>query len=248
MKAQISPVQNPSSAALQFVESVVALRPQVAVFDCDGTLWEGDSGADFFYWEIKRGLIPQAIAQWILPRYEAYKAGKVDEETMCGEMVAINAGISEKVLEEAAEEFFSTVVEHRIFAEMQELTRRLAESGTELWAVSSTNVWAVAAGVRRFGIPQERVLAVCVEIQDGLATEKLIHVPTDEGKAVAIRKHLSASVDACFGNSIHDAAMLELSQQPFAIGPTQELKGIAQAKGWKIYWPDFLASHSIPTS
>jgi phosphoserine phosphatase len=238
LKARPSDLPSLSPAAHQFVESVVVLRPQVAVFDCDGTLWEGDSGADFFYWEIERRLIPEAIAQWALPRYQDYKAGKVDEETMCGEMVTINAGIPEQLLEEAAEEFFSTVVESRIFPEMQELTRRLAESGTELWAVSSTNVWSVAAGVRRFGIPRDRVLAVCVEIQDGRATERLIHVPTDEGKAVAIRKHLSAPVDACFGNSIHDAAMLKLARHPFAVGPTEALEGIAKAKGWKVYRPE----------
>lgn len=245
MKARTSDLQNLSPAAQQFVESVLALRPRIAVFDCDGTLWEGDSGADFFYWEIERGLIPDGIARWALPRYEDYKAGKVDEETMCGEMVTINAGIQEQILEEAAEEFFASVVERRIFCEMQELTRRLAESGTELWAVSSTNVWSVAAGVKRFGIPQERVLAVCVEIEEGCATDRLIHVPTDEGKAVAIRKYLASPVDACFGNSVHDTAMLELSRQAFAVGPTPELEGMAKEKGWRVYWPEFLTRNKV---
>ena len=97
----------------------MALKPQVAVFDCDGTLWEGDSGADFFYWEIERRLVSDQVARWALPRYEDYKAGKVDEETMCGEMVAMNAGIPEMVLEQAGEEFFASVVEPRIFPEMQ---------------------------------------------------------------------------------------------------------------------------------
>lgn len=237
MNAQAPQLQTLSPAALQFVESVVALRPKTAVFDCDGTLWEGDAGADFFYWEIKRGLIPDKVAQWILPRYQDYKAGKVDEETMCGEMVAINTGLPERVLEEAAEEFFSTVVEPRIFPEMQHLTRLLAGAGCELWAVSSTNVWAIAAGVRRFGIPADRVLAVTLEIEDGRVTDRLIQVPTDEGKAVAIRKYLSSPVDVCFGNSIHDAAMLELAKNAFAIGPTPELEGIAAKKGWPVHRP-----------
>lgn len=237
MKTRPAELHSLSPAAHQFVESVLGLRPQTAVFDCDGTLWEGDSGADFFYWEIERGLIPGTVAQWVLPRYEDYKAGKVDEETMCGEMVAINAGIPESLLEEAAEEFFSSVVEPRIFPEMQQLTRHLSETGCNLWAVSSTNIWSVCAGVRRFNIPANRVLAVCVEIENGRATDRLIHVPTDEGKAVAIRKHVSTPVDACFGNSVHDAAMLELSRHAFAVGPTAELEGIAAEKGWTVYRP-----------
>jgi phosphoserine phosphatase len=215
----------------------MAVKPRLAVFDCDGTLWEGDSGADFFYWENERGMVPPEVAAWALPRYEDYKAGKVDEETMCGEMVTINAGIPIKKLEEAAEEFFSAFVEHRIFPEMQELTRRLAETGCELWAVSSTNIWSIAAGVKRFGIAQEHVLAVTVEVENGMATDRLIQVPTDEGKAVAVRKHVLAPVDVCFGNSVHDAAMLELARNAYAVAPTEELQRIAREKEWCVYLP-----------
>ena len=238
MNARPAQSQQLSPSALQFVESVLGLAPKIAVFDCDGTLWEGDSGADFFYWEIDRGLIPAKVAEWALPRYEDYKAGKVDEETMCGEMVTINAGIPEKILEEAAEEFFSSVVEHRIFPEMQQLTHLLSAGGCDLWAVSSTNVWSIAAGVKRFNIPQNRVLAVTVEIENGLATDRLIQVPTDEGKAVVIRKNISGTIDVCLGNSIHDAAMMELATHAFAVGPTEELAAMAQKKEWKVYWPE----------
>lgn len=229
--------QQLSPSAVQFVESVLALEPKIAVFDCDGTLWEGDSGADFFYWEIERGLIPSKVAQWALPRYEDYKAGKVDEETMCGEMVTINAGISEKEMEQAGEEFFSSVVESRIFPEMQQLTRLLRAAGCDVWAVSSTNVWSIAAGVKRFDIPENRVLAVTVEIENGLATDRLIQVPTDEGKAVVIRKNVPGTVDLCLGNSIHDAAMMELARRAFAVGPTEELGRLAKAKQWVTYRP-----------
>jgi len=126
------------------------------VFDCDGTLWSGDSGADFFYWELDRGLVAPEVAQWATARYQDYKAGNVDEDTMCGEMVAINAGSSLESLQEAAEEFFSSVVEPRIFPEMLRLTRELDSIGCEVWAVSSTNDWVVREGVKRFGIPRRR--------------------------------------------------------------------------------------------
>ena len=43
---------SPSLNAVQFVQQVLATRPAIAVFDCDGTLWSGDAGADFFYWEM----------------------------------------------------------------------------------------------------------------------------------------------------------------------------------------------------
>src|SRR3954468_15805070 len=154
-----------------FIGSVLELRPKLAVFDCDGTLWEGDGGKDFLYWEAQAGVLANAVKQWALPRYESYQRGEVDEETMCGEMTSLHAGIPVKDIEAAAETFVATVIEKRIFPEMQSLVRLLIKDGCEIWAVSSTNTWVIEAGVRRFGMPKQRVIAASVVCTDGVASE-----------------------------------------------------------------------------
>ncbi len=221
----------------QFADSILALRPRVAVFDCDGTLWSGDSGADFFHWEIERGMLPPKTVEWATARYADYKQGKVDEETMCGEMVTIHAGIAMQTLEEAAEEFFLAVVEHRIFPEMLRLVRELGSTGCEIWAVSSTNDWVVRVGVKRFGIRASRVLAASVYLEEGRATNRLVRVPSGPGKATAIEQILRKPVDVCFGNSIHDAAMLEIARHAFAVNPNPDLEKIALENNWHVHWP-----------
>lgn len=226
-----------SSPAQEFVASLLALKPDVAVFDCDGTLWSGDSGADFFYWQIRRNMLPPEVAQWALARYADYKRGNVGEEIMCGEMVTISAGLSEKDLEAAAREFFVEIVESRIFPEMLELTRRLQDSGCELWAVSSTNAWVVAEGAKRFGIPPQRVLAACARMKEGKITQELLRVPSGAAKASALREVLGKKIDVCFGNSVHDLAMMETAKHAFAVNPNPDLEQIARLRGWKIYWP-----------
>ena len=226
------------SQAKQFVDSVLALKPSIAVFDCDGTLWSGDAGADFFYWEIERGLVSHEVGEWARARYAEYKDGRVGEEQMCGEMVTINRGVSHEALRRAAAEFFDEVVSHRIFPELQDLTRKLAEQGCELWAVSSTNNWVVEAGASRFGIPRERILAACVHIENGCASDRLIRVPTDELKAVVIRDVIGQPMEAVFGNSLHDRAMLEMAKWPFCVNPNPDLERIAKERGWTVYWPE----------
>ncbi len=227
-----------SPRAQELIASVLRLEPKVAIFDCDGTLWDGDAGADFFYWEIEQGLIPKKVADWALPRYDDYKAGRVDEETMCGEMVTIHAAIPEATIIAAGQRFFQTVVAPRIFPEMQRLTRLLSERGCQLWAVSSTNDWVIRASAPYFGFPPDRVLAACVAIEGGYATDRLIRVPTDEAKAVIVRERIGDSPDAVFGNSVHDAAMLALARHPFAINPNPDLAELARQRRWTIYCPD----------
>lgn len=230
-----------SSSALtsvQFIQQVVATRPAIAVFDCDGTLWSGDSGADFFYWELERGFVAPEIERAIRLRYDGYLAGRVDELAICGEMIQVNKGVPEAKLREGAQEFFDSVVTPRIFPEFRELTRQLAAQGCEIWAVSSTNNWVVEVGAAAFGIPAERVLAATLAVEDGLITDSLLRVPTDELKQTAIEEVIGKTVDAVFGNSMHDFAMLERARHAYAVNPNRDLEAKAAELGWNIYWPD----------
>ncbi len=108
---------------------MLALKPALAAFDCDGTLWSGDAGRDFFYWEMDRGLIAPEVARVMRARYDDYLTGEVDEEPICAEMVTMNAGIACDVLYRAAEQFFEEVVRARIFTEMLELTTQAETAG-----------------------------------------------------------------------------------------------------------------------
>jgi len=225
----------PKSAA--FVDSVLRLQPRLAVFDCDGTLWSGDAGEGFFDWELKEGLLSDDIERWARARYAEYKAGKVSEDDMCGELVAMHAGLAESDLQRAAQRFFDDNFVSRIFPEMRELIHRLQSSGCDVWAVSSTNEWVIRAATKHFGIDERRILAAAVKIENGRITDQLIRVPSGEGKPRAIREVIKKDPDAAFGNSRWDADMLAIARYGFAVNPNPDLEKMAQARGWTVYRP-----------
>jgi phosphoserine phosphatase len=234
-----------TSLQAEFVESVLTLKPRIATFDCDGTLWSGDAGEGFFSWELKEKFVSEEIARWMRARYTDYRAGKVAEDVMCGEMVTMHRGLQEKAVQQACDTYFAQAIAPNIFPEMQELVQCLRASGCgsgcDVWAVSSSNQWIIRSGMTYFGIPNNHILSTEVAVENGVITDRLIRVPSGPGKSDAIRSVLNSSPDprpdCAFGNAIWDREMLAMSAHPFAINPNPNLKEIALANGWKIYQP-----------
>jgi len=227
-----------SPKASAFIDSVLRLKPELAVFDCDGTLWAGDAGEGFFDWELKRGLVPDEIVRWARPRYADYKAGNVDEDTMCAEMVTMHRGLKEADLQRAATEYFDQNFVEQVFPEMRDLVHRLQKSGGDVWAVSSTNLWVIQAGMKHLGIPQGRILAATAEVKNGTITDRMVRVPSGEGKPKAIHEVIRKNPDAAFGNSRWDTEMLSLARHAFAVNPNSDLETTARQLRWTVYWPD----------
>jgi phosphoserine phosphatase len=227
----------PTERSQAFVESILRLQPRVAAFDCDGTLWSGDAGEGFFAWEIEEKLVADDIAQAMRARYADYRAGKVAEELMCGEMVTMHRGLIEPDVQRAATRFFDLHFVERIFPEMRRLVAQLLAQGCDVWAVSSTNEWVIRAAVRHFGIARDHVLAASVAIGNMRITDRLIRVPSGDGKPKAIREAVKRDLDTAFGNSRWDADMLAMARHPFVINPNPDLEAMARERGWPLYFP-----------
>ncbi len=221
----------------EFLDSVHRDAPRLAVFDCDGTLWSGDAGSAFMKWTIETGLVSREVSDAIDVRYRMYLRGEVSELAICGEMVQMYQGLRETEMRRAAKAFFERSIEANIFPEMRDLVAELRARGTEVWAVSSTNDWVIEEGVTRFGIGAEKVLAARVVVEEGVVTNRLIDVPTDDGKVEALARVGVKVPDAVFGNSVHDAAMLTVARKAYPVNASPDLAAFSAQHGWKVYYP-----------
>jgi HAD superfamily phosphoserine phosphatase-like hydrolase len=220
-----------------FLESVLQLKPKVAAFDCDGTLWSGDAGEGFFDWEIKQGVVSAEVGDGMRARYLEYKAGRVSEEEMCGEMVTMHQGMTEAAMMKAASDFMEHAFLGQIFPEMQELVARLRENGCDVWAVSSSNEWVIRAGLKPLGIAEDHILAAKVQLEYGVITNRLAYIPSGPGKPKVLREVVKKNIDAAFGNSRWDAEMLAMAKHAFAVNPNPDLESAARERSWTIYFP-----------
>jgi HAD superfamily hydrolase (TIGR01490 family) len=235
---KIISAQGPRLTRRAFLESVLRLKPRVAAFDCDGTLWSGDAGERFFDWEINEGVVSVEVGQAMRARFVEYKAGKVSEDEMCGEMVTMHQGMTEAAMMKAASAFMTDAFPSHIFPEMQELVGRLQENGCEVWAVSSSNEWVIRVGMKAFGIAADRILATKVAVENGVITGRLVRIPSGPGKPKALREVVKKEIDAAFGNSRWDADMLAIAKHAYAVNPNPDLAAAARERGWAIYFPD----------
>jgi len=226
------------------IESILRLSPRLAVFDCDGTLWSDDAGEGFFDWELKRGVLSDEVARWARARYADYRAGRVSEDDMCGEMVTLHKGLQESEILRLSREFFEENFVSRIFPEMRQLVAELQKAGCDVWAVSSTNEWLIREAMKHFSIPPEKILAAAVEVENGFITDRLIRVPSGIGKPQAILEVIGRPPDAAFGNSRWDAEMLRIARYAVAVNPNLDLEILAREREWTIYWPNGTGSRS----
>jgi len=211
-----------------FVESILRLEPRVAAFDCDGTLWSGDAGESFFAWELEEKVVADDIADSMRARYAEYRAGRVPEDVMCGEMVTMHRNMIEADVQRAATRFFDLKIAEQIFPEMRSLVRQLAAQGCDV---------VIRAAMRHFGIARDHVLAASVAIDHMRVTDRLLRIPSGDGKPKAIREVVRKDLDAAFGNSRWDADMLAIARHPFAINPNPDLEAMARERGWGLYFP-----------
>jgi phosphoserine phosphatase len=94
----------------RWADPILEAQPDLAAFDCDGTLWSVDSGIGFLEWELERATVSPDAAAKVRAQYADYVAGSVSEAAMSGYLATMHEGIPIDALRSAAEEYVDTHV------------------------------------------------------------------------------------------------------------------------------------------
>ena len=230
----------------QFVEKYVPnfikeLDPngtnKMALFDADGTLWDGDVADDFTYWMIKnKGLANQEQWQRYLKIYQQ------DSSSGCQFLLTLFNGKSIDYLKEAVNNWWNNFSQHQWIPEVVSTLHYLHNKGYTIWVVSGTPTIFLDP-VKKL-LPIDLVIGMDFELStQGLITGKCQGIPcTHQGKALKVKREKKVknqlqdkTITFVAGNSELDIEMFKLSKEvKWAIHPDSTLYKYSKKKNWHI--------------
>ncbi len=242
MSRQFDRVLSPTvRRALENLTTSPGTHERVAVFDADGTLWKNDASEALLDWVDERGLIsPPSGSPSLLAHNDLLCAR--DRAVGYAWAAQVMAGQRRTDVVGWAATCFEERVRSRVLDESCALVRHLQDAGWEVWIVSASPIWVILPGARLFGIPEERILAIEVDVVDGVLTDR-IHPPVTSGlgKVERIQRDLGRTPAVVAGNSIDDVPMLRLASACGVVinpgtlhGKSTDLVGMADSYGWHI--------------
>jgi phosphatidylglycerophosphatase C len=229
--------------AEELTQELAGVGAGAIAFDGDGTLWSGDVGEDFFYGildervtelafsELRRAAEEASIdasgTATIVARriYDAYLAGRFDEERVCELMTWICAGWKH----DEVKTFVTGAIGHkfasRIHPEVKAVIEAASTRDLEVFVVSASPRPIVEAAAATAGIQAAHVLAATAVLEgDHFAAAVHRPIPYGAGKATALDKALGGlPLLAAFGDNAFDAEMLLMSARPIAVRPKPRL-------------------------
>jgi phosphoserine phosphatase len=190
--------------------------PGLAAFDADGTLWDGDLGEAVLRELVARGqLIDAPSDPWAeyLGRFEQSPGAAF---AYAGRLMA---GLSEELVREVSARVYDADFRRCVFPEARWLLRTLVDRGWEVYIVSASIRWSIEVAARDFGLTPQRVVALDLETEAGLITDRVLEpIPTLEGKPALLRARAGRPPDLAFGNSMLDLPLLLSAAIPIGVG------------------------------
>jgi HAD superfamily hydrolase (TIGR01490 family) len=212
----------------------------LALFDLDNTLLDGDSDYEWGRFLIDRGVVERdAYEAQNATFYEQYKAGSLDIHEFLGFALRPLADHADAELAGWRAQFVAERVQPMIGDKARALVRGHLEAGDLCAIVTATNSFVTAPIAREFSVPH--LLATEPERAAGRYTGRVQGTPCfREGKIERVQAWLAGlgrrledfAQSSFYSDSHNDIPLLERVSRPVAVDADKELRALARARGW----------------
>jgi HAD superfamily hydrolase (TIGR01490 family) len=213
---------------------------QLALFDLDNTLLNGDSDFEWAQFLIQKGVVDQELqAAKNAAFYAEYQAGTLDIHAFLDFQLAPLARHPREQLDIWHREFMAAHIRPIMLTKAQALVCRHLDLGHLCAVVTATNAFVTGDIARDFGIPH--LIATIPGSQDGQFTGKPVGTPSfQRGKIERVESWLesmglwqgSFAERWFYSDSHNDLPLLEWSTRPVAVDADDTLCAKAASAGW----------------
>ena len=214
----------------------------LAIFDLDNTLLNGDSDYNWALFLIKKGFIDKAIYEKKNEQfYQDYQNGNLNVFDYCGFQFEVLRKNKREIVEQLRDQYLTEVVLPMIPKKAYALVDQHRSNGDKLLIITATNSFITKPIGKIFGI--DDLIGTNPEEVNGNFTGKVEGIPSfQEGKVIRLMswlkdKNLSMeSYEKTFfySDSRNDIPLLEEVTNPVAANPDDFLLAKAKEKGWPV--------------
>jgi HAD superfamily hydrolase (TIGR01490 family) len=214
----------------------------LALFDLDNTLLNGDSDFEWSQFLIRIGVLDRELFEAKnLAFYEHYKAGTLDIQEFLDFQLKPLSRHARKTLDEWHRQFMREQALGMITRPARDLVNRHRTAGDVCVIITATNSFVTAPIAREFGV--EHLIATEPEHKAGEFTGGVAGVPCfREGKIIRLQNWLAqrgwdldSFADTTFySDSLNDLPLLNKVKNPVAVNPDATLRAHAEQHGWPV--------------
>jgi HAD superfamily hydrolase (TIGR01490 family) len=211
----------------------------LAVFDLDHTLLDGDSDYLWGQFLVEQGLVDGPEYQRRNREfYLQYQAGTLDIQEFARFSMAPLAANDLALLQRMRAQFVETRILPCVAPGARPLLARHRAVGDTLLITTATNRFITEPIAALLGV--EHLIATEPEMSGGRYTGRLAGVANyREGKVIRLREWLAGASQqykliSCYSDSQNDLPLLEFAGHPCAVDPDAILRAEADKRGWPV--------------
>jgi len=216
------------------------MKRNLAIFDLDNTILNGDSDYSWINFLIEKRLVDKdEYERKNKYFYDQYYQGKLNYDEWAEFALTTIKGKKPEEIEDILSKFLNEVIEPMINIYALKLLHDHTHNNDIMLLASATNSVIVEPIAKRLGF--KNIVSTEVEIIDEIYTGKVLGIPAlSEGKLIKVKEWMLQNRIESFDNtsfysdSINDLPLLAAVSKPVAVNPDDMLREECRKRSWEI--------------